>query len=782
MHFGKFTGFLFLSSFLFLGCDQGGEKVVAKVGQEKVYASDIELMFKERRLVSNNPNVGRYVTNLYHDISQVSTGTVLYPGVIPLVKEDMRQMENRLLTSVYQRFYAFENFFASEKKLRDFYLRDTTRFAVNGQNYPYSEVKAKVGEALYIEKNAAEYKKFLGELQSSMETPATANVFYRTFEDSLSAFNFKETLDKTTEVSKMEGLQPATLKKGEKTGILGNENIQSEIFKDYSGNRNALVMADSSGKKLFVVFHVGSVAKEIKANTAELERMAKTRFIDKVKKDIVTTTGPKLVEKHKLEIVPPKPVDPKVYYEKTLEQWKTKPGLWVYHIENKDSLTLGKAISSIKTQEEFSRLAATSINENPETRGKAGEMGSVLEEHSLPYGVGLLPELFSVFKKDTSVKTLILKGKNAYHGFYIVKTVPETQKPFERVEHQIKQDLANNILAADSNAPLVSKAGVPVLFEKDLMTLYSSLDPREARQYNRAQLASYLMEWYAFAEEAKAVKLDTTAIYKAVVRKQERVFARRYILDSVKTIKILSEQEAAPYFEKYGKAFPDSSLKSLLPILSELAANKENDIRYEYWRSDLSDSSSFTEVLPSLLPTLSKNLKERQVLRFTNRAEQENPLEVLDSAFLPEKPWGASYKEMEAFIGTHDSNKQSDKLIWDLSLLRVVYPEVDSIYASTTIRLAQVHGDREEYEESLKEYNAFIGMWPDHPLLEKALFAKGFILDENLKRKDEALKTFKFFLEKFPKSELAESVTWLVKNIENQGKLAEELIKKIEKE
>jgi hypothetical protein len=113
MRFAGIVSLFLITSFSFLGCVQTEEKVVATVGGEKVYFSDMELMFKERRILSDNPGKSRYVSNIYRDISQEQIGKKMFPGIEALVAEDMRQMETRLLTSVYQRFYAFENLFSS---------------------------------------------------------------------------------------------------------------------------------------------------------------------------------------------------------------------------------------------------------------------------------------------------------------------------------------------------------------------------------------------------------------------------------------------------------------------------------------------------------------------------------------------------------------------------------------------------------------------------------------------------------------------------------------------
>lgn len=782
MRFAGIVSLFLITSFSFLGCVRTEEKVVATVGGENVYFSDMELMFKERRILSDNPGKSRYVSNIYRDISQEQIGKKMFPGIEALVAEDMRQMETRLLTSVYQRFYAFENLFSSEKELREFYLQDTAKFAINGKNYPFYDVRGNVAEALYIKKHADDYEKFFNELRSSMETPATAEVLYRSFSDSLAAENFKKSLETETDISKLEGLQKASVKKEISTDLLGQNLIQNEIFKDYTAKRCAVISLDFEGKKMFVALQVSSIAKEVQVIPEELERSARKRYIEKIKKEIMATTGTKLVEKYALEIVPPKPVDPSVYYEKNAEKYTTNPGLYVYHIQNKDSSFLAKELSKVSSLEEFSALASSSKNENAETRAKSGEMGSVLEEHSLPYGVGLLPNLFSSFAQDSLGKSPVLKGSNTFHAFFATKRIQATRKPFERVKNLIVQELENDVLSADPEAPLVAASGKPVLFEKDLKDLYLSLPQEEAKRYNRKILASYLMEWYAFAAEARSVHLDTTAIYKAILRKQERMFAKKYIVDSVKKVKQLSEKEALPYFEKYGKAFAGRSIGELLPELSELAVHPENDLRYEYFKNELLDSGDYILAIPKTLASLSKSLEERLTLRFSHIAELETPLVVKDSAFLSEKPWGKSAAEMLQFADTLFAQKQLDKSLWDYSVLRVQNPKNDSVYAYTTFRLAQVHSEREEFEEALKEYNAFLGMWPEHPMAEKALFAKGFMLEENLNRPQDAVTVYRQFLKKYPKTELSESVEWLLKNIENNGKLAKELIEKIEKE
>ena len=96
--------------------------------------------------------------------------------------------------------------------------------------------------------------------------------------------------------------------------------------------------------------------------------------------------------------------------------------------------------------------------------------------------------------------------------------------------------------------------------------------------------------------------------------------------------------------------------------------------------------------------------------------------------------------------------------------------------------MAQTYADSQKYRDAAAYYDAFLKVWPDSPDAEKALFSRGFILNENLHRDSLALEVLEDFQKRFPKSELKESVDWLVENIKSGGKLADDLMKKIEAE
>jgi TolA-binding protein len=134
---------------------------------------------------------------------------------------------------------------------------------------------------------------------------------------------------------------------------------------------------------------------------------------------------------------------------------------------------------------------------------------------------------------------------------------------------------------------------------------------------------------------------------------------------------------------------------------------------------------------------------------------------------------------MRAADSLYTQAKSLDKAYLAWSGIRERYMDIDSVAKKATFELAHIYSDREDFDKAQREYRAFYRTWPDSPDAEKAMFSRGFILNENLHKNDEALKVFEEFKKTYPKSDLMESVDWLIQNIKSNGKLADDLMKKI---
>ena len=139
----------------------------------------------------------------------------------------------------------------------------------------------------------------------------------------------------------------------------------------------------------------------------------------------------------------------------------------------------------------------------------------------------------------------------------------------------------------------------------------------------------------------------------------------------------------------------------------------------------------------------------------------------------------------EGFLALGDSlakNQKFDDAVSAYNKIVELFADRDTLFRTAVYNMAQTYSDAQKYKKSADCFEAFLQVWPDAPEAEKAMFSLGFVLNENLKQNDRALEVLEDFQKRFPKSELKESVDWLVENIKSDGKLAEDLMKKIEAE
>lgn len=101
----------------------------------------------------------------------------------------------------------------------------------------------------------------------------------------------------------------------------------------------------------------------------------------------------------------------------------------------------------------------------------------------------------------------------------------------------------------------------------------------------------------------------------------------------------------------------------------------------------------------------------------------------------------------------------------------------DTLSPRLLFRAGQLAHQTQTYKRALEILDWLAYDYPDHPRAADALFLAGFLLDNELKRFDEAKIKYETFLERFPDHEYAEMTRQLIKNL---GIPEEEIIKRFE--
>lgn len=781
--------FLFISLILLslVGCNSFGNKdeLVARIGGQKIFLSDLELSQKLSNVDKKSSRFAEIFNELILNEGMAGLARTTYPGISALVEVETQNADTRLLTMTYQQYFIIEMLGFKQCELLSYYEANKDSFPLDSLQ-TFNDIRGAVAKKLYLKTHADSLNRFAEKKLADFVQPAVAEVFYvksKTLKESAkieAAIQAKKPLDS------IQGGVIVKLNEKMNHEFLSQKEISQLIFGDASLSVNAdpkteLLVSDSSYVTLQVISRESKVEPALADHLEEIQR----QFIDAYLQEIIRGKFADLQKKFAIERAPIDESYAKKYYDTNTELFKTLPGYSLYHIENSDSALLQKeVVDQVVGLSDFKKKASQ-LNQNAFTKDLEGLVGQVKKSHSLPYGIGMMPQLFNEFEgKPVGSVSSVLKAPTTgkYHVFYLEKEVPSERKAFDRVSASIKEQLKNEEnVEFDSSYVLVTSEGKPLIREKDLLALRAEIPESQRHGFRRYKLIELLTQWAAFALEAKSLDLDESWEYKAFVRQNRRDATNQHFRDSLKLKSEFPEKDLELLYSKIGEIVaPNVGYEELKPLLKTYLKTPETVLKREYFFNQES-YRSFAN-FESARPMIFKNIASIEERNQWKRLEKEMWSKYKVSVYSDKMPALKTILSSDSLIFEADSlykERQLSEARANWELIRSIYPDNEALFKQATFEIATIDNETENYEAAESEYRVFYSMWPSDAAAEKALFSRAFVLNENLKRDSLALILFKDFRVKYPKSELKESVDWLIKNIESNGRLAEELVEKI---
>ena len=513
----------------------------------------------------------------------------------------------------------------------------------------------------------------------------------------------------------------------------------------------------------------------------------KERFVSDYRQRIARETGPALLKKYNIQETEIQMPSVEEYYEKHKDNYKTPFGYVIYHVESGDSVALAKRFKGKKVDLPMFMKIASKYSENKETKAKKGFVGKVVYGHPFPYGIGFVPKMFVEFgdKPDSVSSVLRSESTGRFHVFFRAAEATEVQKPLDRVRKTIENELASTAnYELDPSYVLVTKNGEPAIREKDVLATYEDNPTLVRSRHAHDRIVKALALQLAFASEARELGLEQTWEYRALCRQSDVDYVIKVYRDKVlRRISTPEDSLKALYARMGNPAHPNMGYEESRYDLDDWFTVPENYMKRTYYYA-------LENYLPETYEQARKNVFGSVGFRY--RASQWDKEAVLawslakvelfaDNITLMPQEWSVDLA-LKAADSLYTKAKKIDQAYTAWTDIRDRYVDIDSVARKATFEIAHILSDKENFDKAQREYRAFYKTWPDSPDAEKAMFSRGFILTENMHKDSLALEVFDEFKKLYPKSELTESVDWLVQNIKSGGKLAEDLMKKIESE
>ena len=405
---------------------------------------------------------------------------------------------------------------------------------------------------------------------------------------------------------------------------------------------------------------------------------------------------------------------------------------------------------------------------------------------ALPYGIGFvngLREAFSGKPEGTVSPVLAASMTPGRHVFYLVKEFPPEVKPFDRVKGDVENRMLNGVfLELDSSYVLISKNGKPFFTEGDFLKILAEEPGMPKNNRSRDRIVHSLAESASFADEARSLKLDRSWEFRAFLRMTRNNYILAHYAEMAPQKDMLPEDSLKAFFDKNGNPLrPRLSFEDSKEDINDYIRFPENILKHEFYFNGLLYKGKEIE-------DVRKQLISSKLSGFRAARKERREADILAAA---DVRLFRSDLSVNTLATPADIARSADSLYkmraYEASLamwkkLRDRYPENDSLFALATLQVAQVESEAERFSMAEAEYYTFYKMWPKSPDAEKAMFSRGFVLNENLHNDSLALQVLEEFQKTYPNSEMGKDVTWLIDNIKSGGKLAEELMKKIESE
>jgi TolA-binding protein len=779
-------------------------KVLAKIGGTSYTENDFEFMLKtmgadRQAELKKDPEARRkqFDSMLKQKLQAMAAQKTKY-GKDPGINARQALIDERIVTQTYFQTHLSENNGFTQDELKSFYQAHSSMFTGDsGKVLPFESERSRVADSLLASKAPVDsfYKANIKhyEQKAYCEISVIQTKDRKTAEEAINAvaggmdFGTAAAKWSTHQTSKGNKGKLGRVVKGEPMWELGSAiNADSLFFTDPPKVKVGALSKPLKRDSTWMVLRADSCVPTHIQPLPEVRKLVTDTWMNQYKTKLNEQALPRLKAKYGVVLRSERDTASRAelqkYYEAHKDAYFSPETYEIWDIESKSKDLLAKRAKEAKDLEAFKK-AASQANENTWTKAAQGYVGVIKRDHCLPFGIGVMPNLFPVLDtvKEGSLVREPMQNPDTkkWHLFWLVKKFPKQQKPFERVMSLVKLDYKSERTTTVKPEDTLATWKGGLVREKDVMFLREEIPASMQERYTREALLDYLLTWHLSMLEAKAVGLldDVKMMAQREENKinywsqiyQDSIMARNGGLDSA-TLKRTFEANRA-YFTK------DSSENDYRKFVRDIAGfltldPKEMDVEYktnpERYRRD-TVQLSFEESKYEVFQNLKGEAYARAERKQTEKLMREFQVTILDPTLLPAK-----------IKSPQEAYKQAQNLHYDRKLdqaidlyqrLRTEFPKDESLQDSICFGLAQIYIEQEKYQQALGEYRRLSYLYPKSPNNYKAMFMVGFIHAEHLKNDSAAVRDFEKMLGQYPSSDLSDDADWMIRNIRSGGKL-----------
>jgi tetratricopeptide (TPR) repeat protein len=527
-------------------------------------------------------------------------------------------------------------------------------------------------------------------------------------------------------------------------------------------------------KKITVQIPLDSVRARVQeiASATRLDRLGR-EYLPKLRESY----GVKLVS-----IAPPAAPDDSLqtFWKANPTRWWNEPTYRLSALSSKDSASLAKAVAKTKDLASFRKLSSRFPVGTPAAPN--GEIGRVKEQMSVPYGIGMVPVLFS--KLDSTKAGHLVAPFRANDSLFLSVWLEERDsgsiKPFASVRAAVQGAFrqAHPYVAPSSSVLATWDKGS--LFTKSDVDFISEEIPTHAkRSFPPERVLDFMVNWAVAGRAARENGVFDRPSTKLILSENENNYWAQEFRgsDAAQTFlfpKSAADSATTAWAKVLGKAWSIDSGKGInhdgarLLLLEPKEIERSYQTKLDMFRKDsnfLPIDSVRGEVFNELRTTLDGRGRDRidSVLKARYHYQQSPAAPHANTTLSPKAI-------LDSARTKHDSRSQADAE----RLYRQVESNAtapDSLRAQALFQLGQLYGEQTNYLRSLEAYRTVLARYPKSSEAYKAQFMIAFTYSEYLKIDKIAVGEYQKVKDNYPKCDLFNDADWMIRNIKSGGAL-----------
>ncbi len=547
--------------------------------------------------------------------------------------------------------------------------------------------------------------------------------------------------------------------------------LTAEEFIAHNINYDSLYQLPKYKQYISIIIDSDTIVQPLNAKT--VHKFKRHVFAEYVQKNFTKSFDEELLQEVDFRFIkPPTQLDSQVVmkeYFSNLKNYQTKPSFHTFYIEGSSKKSLEKIRESISNLKEFQKKSLQL------GMPVSGNLGFVKEGHSLPNGLGLIPQIFTYFqslKTETTKFVMTSAIQNiktkTWYLFASNRYKPRQQKPLDRVYRKIERQLLEQETTLNIDQPLASyKDGI--ITERNYQDFFNTLSPLEKKTLNRNNTLKELVIYKAAVKKLKKLNFDDLEMYKYSIKKLvEEYWGNIYLKENLVEAYGFTNQDLSRIFNGNKEVFITKRISSVGQvdpidlILFNLIPKQMFKIEYhtkpENYGLD-SKQLSLKASLPSIFFRIKKDYLHLLKKQLIKNLSSKIPVNIIDSTLVP--------TSIPSLIKLAIASIEKDNFQQAITYYKTAqsFTLHQNLQDSISYQLARIYFHNKEHYNALAEYRRLLYLFPASRFNCQSQFMISYIKTDIYKENEVAINGFKRLMEKYPNCPLITDAKFMIKDL-----------------